>query len=153
MRSITYGDVSFEKMCHIIKDYVSKEKWHQYKIAVGTDSQNFDITKVVIVVAVWKIGGGGIFFYDIKRVKKISNMRQKIFYETSLSLEMAEKLSGSLEKEDLECDISIHVDAGDDGPTSKLIPEIVGWITSCGFKCNTKPHSYAASSIANRYSK
>ena len=123
------------------------------RITVGTDSQNFDITKVVLVVAIWKVGRGGIFFYDIRRVKKISNIRQKIFFETSISLEMARRLSDELKDAGMNYDIDIHVDAGDEGPSSKMIPEIVGWVKACGFGCKTKPDSYAASSIADKYSK
>ena len=153
MKSITYGEVSFNRMCRLIKDYMLKDRDKQFCITVGTDSQNFDITKIVVVVAVWKVGNGGIFFYDLRKVSKINNIRQKIFFETSLSLEMARKLAITLENEAIKCDIDIHVDAGDDGPSSKMIPEIVGWVKSCGFECKTKPESYAASSIANRYSK
>ncbi|MBV7276347.1 ribonuclease H-like YkuK family protein [Clostridium thailandense] len=153
MQSITYGDVSFKSMIQIIKKYIQSDQSRKYEIAIGTDSQNFDITKVVVVVAIWRVGNGGIFFYDIKRVNKISNLRQKIFYETSLSIELAQRLSEKFNEEDFKCDISIHVDVGDDGLTSKMIPEIVGWVKSCGFTCNVKPYSYAASSIANKYSK
>lgn len=39
------------------------------------------------------------------------------------------------------------------GPSSKIIPEIVGWVKACGFQCKTKPDSNTASSIANKYSK
>lgn len=153
MKSITYGDVSFKAMTQIIKNYIKSDRTCKYKISIGTDSQNFNVTKVVVVVAVWRVGKGGIFFYDIKNVDKISNLRQKIFYETSLSIELAQRLSEKLNKEVLNCDMSIHVDIGDDGLTSKMIPEILGWVRSCGFACNIKPYSYAASSIANKYSK
>ena len=49
----------------------------------------------------------------------------------------------------------IHVDAGNspDGKTRELIPDIVGWIRSCGYDCVVKPDSYTASSIADRISK
>ena len=134
MQSITYGEVSYEQMFNLIKDYVMEDSSRQYHISVGTDSQNFDFTKVVMVVAVWRVGKGGIFFYESRRVKKMTNVRQKILYETSMSLEM-----------------DIHIDAGETGLSSKIIPEIVGWVRACGFKCKTKPDSYASSSIANKY--
>ncbi|MBC2581190.1 ribonuclease H-like YkuK family protein [Clostridium sp. DJ247] len=153
MHSITYGEVSFIGMYKIIKNYMLKDKEREYKITVGTDSQNYDVTKIVVVVAVWRVGGGGIFFYDTKRVNKISNLRQKIFYETSLSIELAEKLLNKFNEENFPCDMSIHVDIGNNGATSQMIPEIIGWVNSCGFNCNIKPYSYAASSIANKYSK
>lgn len=153
MNSITYGEVSFKKMCQLIKNYIEKAKDYEYRITIGTDSQNHDITKVVVVVAICRVGKGGIFFYDIKKVDKITNIRQKLFYETSLSIEMARKLSQYFDSDNKNYDISIHVDAGEIGPSSTVIPEIVGWVKGCGFNCNTKPDSYAASSIANKYSK
>ncbi|MGI6538851.1 MAG: ribonuclease H-like YkuK family protein [Caldicoprobacterales bacterium] len=153
MRSITYGEVSQEEMFRIIKNYILEDSSRFYHITVGTDSQNFDFTKMVMVVAVWRVGKGGIFFYDCKRVKKMTNLRQKIIYETSVSLEMAYKLSEKLKNENLDFDIDIHVDAGEGGPSSKVIPEIVGWVRSCGFECTTKPDSYASSCIANKFSK
>lgn len=153
MYSPTYGKVSYEKMIDIIKDFIKKSPESTYNISVGTDSQNFDYTKVVVVIAIHRIGNGGIFFYDVKTVKKINNISQKLFYETSNSLDIAMKLSETLEREKIDFGISIHVDAGKKGQTSKLIPEIVGWIKACGFCCETKPNSYAASSIADRYTK
>ena len=48
---------------------------------------------------------------------------------------------------------SIHVDAGKNGPSCKVIPEIVGWIHACGYKAVIKPESVAACSIADKYSK
>ena len=47
----------------------------------------------------------------------------------------------------------IHVDAGENGPSRQVIPEIVGWINACGYKAVVKPDSYAACAIANKYSK
>ena len=48
---------------------------------------------------------------------------------------------------------SIHVDAGYNGPSCQVIPEVVGWIRACGYNAVVKPESYAACSIANKYSK
>ncbi len=153
MYSLTYGKVTFEEMTSIIKDFIMKSPKNHYNISVGTDSQNFGYTKIVVVVAVHRVGKGGIFFYDINRIERINNIPQKILYETSVSLDIATKLSDFFREEELNYDISIHVDVGENGKTSKLIPEIVGWIKACGFHCETKPNSYAASSIADKFSK
>lgn len=153
MRSMTYGEVDITKMVKLIEKYVKEKPEYEYKISIGTDSQNFDLTKIVIVAAVHRIGNGGIFFYDVKRINKITNVRQKIFYETNLSLNLALKVSEKFNQDNFKYKPSIHVDAGDNGTSSKVIPEITAWINSMGFDCKTKPYSYAASSIANRYSK
>ena len=94
-------------------------------------------------------------------VRRIDNLGQKLLYETQLSLEYARKLIDAFEvlKETAGFDYEkamnfcIHVDAGVNGPSKKVIPEIVGWITACGYKVIIKPESFAASTIANRISK
>lgn len=153
MYSITHGHVTLNQMIDIIKSFIKEKPESQYRISIGTDSQNFDSTKTIIVVAVHRIGNGGIFFYEEKRTKKITDVYQKLFYETNVSLDLAAKLSDRFKAEGFDYGISIHVDAGPNGPSHKVIPEISAWIRSCGFDCKTKPESYAASSIANKYSK
>ena len=55
----------------------------------------------------------------------------------------------------MNCHFSIHIDAGhsNHGKTKDLIPELVGWIKSCGYDCEVKPDSFVASSIADKISK
>lgn len=153
MYSQTFGNVSVDEMIDKINDYISADKQSDYEIVIGTDSQNYNLTKVVVVVAIHRVGSGGIFFYDVKRVNKIKDLRQKIYYETALSLELASKLSLSFAEKDIKQDITIHADVGKKGKTSMLIPEIVGWITSSGYKCRIKPESWAASCVADKISK
>ncbi|HWQ43848.1 MAG TPA: ribonuclease H-like YkuK family protein, partial [Desulfosporosinus sp.] len=157
MHSLTYGEVSFQEMVSIIKAYTAQDLNAEYVIAVGTDSQNFSYTKVPVTVGIHKIknkiGRGGIYFFEILKVKKISNIRQKIFYETNLSIKLALKLSTIFENSNFPYEIAVHVDVGYNGPTSQYIAEIKGWVRACGFQCVIKPDSYMASSVANRLSK
>lgn len=160
MRSITYGDVSIKEIVKIIEKCVSNNPHSEYQVIIGTDSQNFDKTKVVLVIAVLEASKGGIFFYDITRVKKITNIKQKLYKETQMSLDCATELLDAFEKnyEDSGFDytniqFSIHVDAGFNGPTREVIPEIVGWVKSCGYDVHVKPESFVASTIADKLSK
>lgn len=159
MKSITYGDVDIQQIAKIIENRV-KSLPGKYELMIGTDSQNFDVTKMVLVIALHNVGHGGIFFYEIRNVHRMNNIGQKLMYETTLSLELAQKLIDALEKlkkqgfnyEDY-LSIGIHVDAGKDGDSRVVMPEVAGWIKSCGYDVVFKPDSYAASSIANKYSK
>lgn len=157
MFSITHGEVSFEEMYSLIKSYLALDHKGEYRISIGADSQNFSYTKIPLIVGIHKVqnnvGRGGIFFAEIKKVKKISNIRQKILFETNLSLELATKLRERFAADQIRNEISIHVDAGYNGPTREYIPEITGWVRACGFHCLVKPDSYMASSVANRLSK
>lgn len=160
MKSITYGDVNLSEIALIIKDFSEKHKDKKINVVIGTDSQNFDITKIVLVIAVYADGNGGIFFYDISSVKRINNIKEKLVTETHKSLDCAEKLLSELDIlwdkynfDYTELNFSIHVDAGYNGPTKMVIPEIVSWVESSGYNCKIKPHSIVASTIADKYSK
>ncbi|SDK07389.1 ribonuclease H-like YkuK family protein [Natronincola ferrireducens] len=154
MKSITYGEISFEQVCEKIKEYTIKDLESDYVISVGTDSQNIDgYTKMVSVIAIVRRTKGGIFFYDIKRVKKIKNLRQKIFKETQYSIDLASKVMEFLDENRIYAALEVHVDIGINGHTKKLIREIVGWVIGSGFKCCMKPDSYTSSGIADRISK
>ena len=160
MKSITYGDVTIPDIVKIIDEYVEKNPHNEYQIIVGTDSQNFDKTKIVLVIAVIQASKGGIFFYDISRVDKITNIKKKLYTETQMSLDCASELLDAFEKyydetgfDYTKLNFSIHVDAGFNGPTREVIPEIVGWVKSCGYDVHVKPESFVSSSIADKLSK
>ena len=55
--------------------------------------------------------------------------------------------------DDLDVSFQIHCDIGRSGKTNVLIKEVVSWVTSQGYVCLIKPDSYAASGIADKYSK
>ena len=161
MTSPTYGEVTIKDVASIIAQKTASANKGEYNLMIGTDSQNFDKTKVVVVIALHNIGRGGIFFYEVQHVRRISNVGQKLLYETQLSLDCVEQLVAEFEsmKRTGEFDyeqhmsLSIHVDAGENGPSKQVIPQVVGWIHSCGYQAVVKPDSYAACSIANKYSK
>lgn len=145
MQSITYGNVTIKEMVDIIKNQPEG-----CKIIVGTDSQERDKKeRLVRVVTVWNVGYGGFFFYDIIWLPIFKSLRNKIFTEISYSINLAMELSKFQEIDDIE----IHVDIGENGPTKEFMKEIYGWIHGIGFKCSIKPYSFAASSIADKFSK
>ena len=161
MVSPTLGQVTIKDITSIIAEKTASADKGEFNLMIGTDSQNFDKTKVVVVISLHHVGHGGIFFYDIRHVRRINNVGQKLLYETQLSLEHAAQLVAEFEamktcgEFDYEqhLNMAIHVDAGQNGPSKQVIPQIIGWITSCGYKAAVKPESYAACSIANKLSK
>ena len=162
-KSPTYGKIELnripDKILKFYRDHLKYESTTQ--IIIGTDSQNFDKTKIVSVIAVISEGHGGIFFYEITQQPLIRDVRTKLHVETNDSLRVAgalvEIFENSKEYEEmyLNCPIAIHIDAGNStkGKTKELIPELVGWIKACGYDCSVKPDSFVASTIADRLSK
>ena len=160
MVSPTNGRVSMDDIASIIRQKVL-DGHGEFNVMIGTDSQNFDQTKMVMVIALHNVGHGGIFFYEVSRVRRIENVKEKLFFETTLSLQCSGQLMEAFERlkettgfdYEKSLNFSIHVDAGYNGPSCQVIPEVVGWIRACGYNAVVKPESYAACSIANKYSK
>ena len=161
-KSATYGDLEITQIPEKIRKYYERMKHYEtpFQMTVGTDSQNFDTLKVVNVIAVICEGHGGIFFYEVTRLPRTNDVRQKLTTETNESLQATLKLTEIMEKEEFKelrenLQISIHIDAGwsPNGKTKELIPGLVGWIKACGYDCEVKPDAFVASTIADKISK
>lgn len=169
LMSLTWGKLTMDETVDKIIEYIKNTPKHmEIEITIGTDSQQFSDTKIVAVVVVRAIGNGGVFFYDVSRIKNTHTIREKIYKETEVSLKLADTFiemiqnKGYMKQEltenkvyiaDREIKLSIHIDVGENGPTSKLIPEITGWIKACGYGIEVKPNSFAASTVADKLSK
>ena len=132
-KSNTYGKLELQEIPSKILDYYEKMKHYDVPllITVGTDSQNFSTTKIVTVIAVTCEGHGGIFFYEVSNIKRISDVRMKLTEETTRSLNTMTELVEILEKSEYDelrenSSLAIHVDAGwsDKGKTKELIPMV-----------------------------
>ena len=128
MQSITYGEVSIKEIVDIIEKRVNERPYSNFQVVVGTDSQNFDKTKIVLVIALLEETKGGIFFYEITRVKKITNLKNKLYKETQMSLDCATELMKAFEDKYDETGFdytqihySINVYAGFKGDTLEVI--------------------------------
>lgn len=164
MTSPTYGKVSVARMCQLIAKFIMGSPHDRYVIGIGTDSQNFDYTKVVSAVYVHRVGYGAMVFYDVTRIPKVSNIHKKMLMETGDSIALADEVVGLLVSIDMpdgttfridryDVSVELHCDVGKDGRSCETIREVVGWVESCGYVCRIKPDSPAASSLANKISK
>ena len=155
-------ELTVQAVAVLLGNYMAQEPEAQYELTVGTDSQNYGKTRMVEVIAVRRVGRGGIFCYRVDIIPRIGNLRQKIHEETQRSLEIADELLQALESylalsnrtlDDMDVHVAIHCDVGRAGNTKVLIQEIVGWVTALGYDCQIKPSSWCASAVADKYSK
>lgn len=152
--SPTRGPMSFETMFKDIMDFIHESPLSQYKLIIGTDSQVRDEICFVTAVIVHRLGKGARYFYQRRRQRKITSLRQKIFYETSLSLGVASRLAEKMaENGHASLNVEIHLDVGQKGETKDLIREIVGMVVGSGFNAKIKPNSYGASKVADKHTK
>lgn len=152
--SPTRGPLSYEGLVKDILAYVAEEPDTKYKLIVGTDSHTRTDLCFVTAVVVHRLGKGARYFYRKRHQAKIRTLRQKIFYETAISLALAEKLATSMaEAGAAALNVEIHLDVGENGETKDLIRDVVGMVTGSGFHAEIKPNSYGASKVADRYTK
>ncbi len=152
--SPTHGPMPFDSVFTDILAYAAEHPEDQYHLIVGTDSQMRDeVTDYVTALIVYRQGKGGRFYFDRDRQYRQRSLRQRIFYEASRSLTLASHLAERLSETGHELDVEIHLDVGNNGATRDMIKEVVGMIVGSGFPAKIKPDSYAASSVADRYTK
>ena len=151
--SPTKGHLTFGEVFEEILSYASENPDDSYRLIVGTDSQLKDKTCFVTALIVHRQGKGGRFFYTRRYENYTRSLKQRIFYEASLSLSVASLLTEKLADSGQELNLEIHLDVGSNGATKTLVKEVVGMVNGSGYSCKIKPDSYGASSVADRYTK
>ena len=99
--------VSYDEMTKIIAEHIAAQPFAEYEITVGTDSQSHSKTKLVEVIAVHRVGAGGIFFYRTEYVDKIRVLKEKIIEETARSIDNATGLLDEIAVNLIDYDIDI----------------------------------------------
>lgn len=154
------GNLDLKQVIAEIFGYMQEDKESQYEVIVGCDSPSSDKPFFPIAIVVLRTGAGGRFFlkkmhYDENFLKKFAFWKNRILQEVYLSCELALALKETLQKENklgLKYNFQyIHADVGEVGKTKEMVKEVVGLIKSNGFEPGIKPHSFAASNVADRY--
>ena len=152
--SPTKGNLDFDEMMTDIIKYIKGLPTSSYKIIIGSDSMVKTETCFITAVIVHRLGKGARYFYRKKIQRKIKSLRQKIFYETALSLEVGGLVHEYFaDKGFVHLNVEIHIDVGVQGETKDLIREVVGMVTGSGFTAKIKPEAYGASSVADKHTK
>ena len=153
-QSPTHGPLELSQIREKILLFLAGDPEKKYQLVVGTDSQphNGEGVDFVTAIVVHRIGVGGIYFWKHTVNKKHYVLRQRMYEEATMSLDMAETVLALLHKDGVtKYDVEIHVDIGQYGDTREMIQEIVGMIRGSGYRVKIKPESYAASKVADRY--
>lgn len=148
------GLCRLSEMIDQIRTYVSQDPTADYKVIIGTDSQtNSESTVFVTAIIVQRLGKGALFFTTRNRHHSMKDLRTRIYTETEYSLQCVEMLKDKFFDIMEDVPLEIHLDVGRKGETRKLIQEVVGWVTAIGYTAKIKPEAYAASAVADRYTK
>jgi hypothetical protein len=154
----TIGPLGVDEMLEEISSFVNQDLKSFYRLIIGTDSQikrnnGAKETDFVTAIVIHRKGRGARYFWTKEKVYKIPVLREKIYTETMKSLQTAQEILPLIQMKipGDKYDLEIHIDVGNNGPTREMIREVVGMVTGNGFKAKTKPESWAASSVADKY--
>jgi len=156
--SPSIGQLTVGKVISEIGDFVDHEPGNYYSLVIGTDSQTRRINgkaeiDYVTAIVIYRRGPGARDFW--RKEKKIQKpiLRDKIYTETLMSLDVAQNIVPEIRKviSPAKYDLEIHIDVGPLGPTRDMIREVVGMVTGNGFVAKTKPDSWGASSVADKH--
>jgi predicted RNase H-related nuclease YkuK (DUF458 family) len=152
------GKMTIQQMVDELVAFMREEPDYFYRLVVGTDSKTGkpdprEQVNFVTAVVIHRKGKGGRYFWQKNKIGKIGSLRDKIYTETLLSIQLAEKLVPDLTKKlnGERYKLEIHIDVGDVGPTREMIKEVVGMVTGNGFTAKTKPDSYGAFAVADKH--
>lgn len=152
--SPTKGKLEMEEMYADIIKYIEAQPDATYKVIIGSDSQGREEACFVTAVIIHKVGKGARYYYRKIMEQNIYSLRQKIFYETALSLHTASEIAKVFAKNGhQDLDVEIHLDVGSVGKTKELIREIVGMVVGSGFDAKIKPDACGATKVADKHTK
>lgn len=147
------------KVISEIEEFVNEEPSSFYRLVIGTDSQARSINgkaeiDFVTAIIIHRKGRGARYFWKkVKKEVKVPILRDKIYTETAMSLEVAESIVPEIRKKisPAKYDFEIHIDVGPLGPTREMIREVVGMVNGNGYVAKTKPESWGASTVADKH--
>ena len=152
------GYLDANEMIEQIRSFVDEEPGSYYSLIIGTDSQTRNSNgksevDFVTAIVIYRKGKGARYFWRKEKHKKLSLLRDKIYKETLMSLDIAQELVPEVRKKvsPSKYDLEIHIDVGPLGPTREMIREVVGTVNGNGFVAKTKPDSWGASSVADKH--
>ncbi len=151
--SASFGQLTLGQVIQKITAYVDAAPEENYRLIIGTDSQvkNGGADFVTVIIA-HRIGAGAIYFWQRLVRSKPYVLKQRIYKEVLISLEVAHQLVQQMvNKNGLLNTLEIHVDVGQVGPTREVISEVVGMVRSSGFNVKIKPEAFGAAKVADRH--
>lgn len=152
------GSIKGQDLVAEISGFIKEDPGSFYSLVIGTDSQTRRVNNkaeidFVTAVIVYRKGKGARYFWRKEKQFKAPALRDKIYTETQMSLDIAQKIVPKIRKviSAAKYDLEIHIDVGPLGPTREMIREVVGMVNGNGFTAKTKPESWGASSVADKH--
>lgn len=146
--------IKLDELLYQIIEIISTHPQETFRIIIGTDSQKkSNGINFISVIVLYRVGKGGTYFLYRERVNDEIDIKKKIYKETFMTLEIAQKVKEILKDKINSKILELHVDIGEQGQTREFIKDLLRIIEEKGFQPSIKPQSFAASKVADRHTK
>ena len=157
--SPTKGKLAQPQLIDSVADFIEEKPDLPYRLIIGSDSHlrgknGQSRLKLVTAIIIHRVGLGGRYFWQAQHLEETKTLRDKIYAETMESLNVAQDFLPKLNKRlngHGHYQLEIHIDVGRAGETREMIKEVAGIVTGNGYTAITKPDSYGASKVADKY--
>jgi predicted RNase H-related nuclease YkuK (DUF458 family) len=136
-------------------EFLAKYADQGRKPFIGTDSKTIgNKTRYCTVFVYYLQGRGAVYVDNTIKEDKPNSLYQKLLKETWYSIQAAMEImeiDPSITPELLE----VHIDVNDNPKhkSGRYRGELMGMVLAQGFECKSKPHSWAATTIADKISR
>ncbi len=150
--------IHWQEICNNINFMINQG--YDHNISIGTDSQNIT-GNTVVAVAICILSDmpdfDRTFYYGREKINQFKNLYSRISYETQLSIHTANSLRNYTQSMQNNLNISIHLDVSSEtakNKTSKFSNGLISLVRAYDYPhVEVKPNSWAASSVADKYTK
>lgn len=140
-----FGGKEIDNLETYIKNYQCK--FSDCEIIIGTDSEQYrNYTKYVTVIGFIKPTKGVHIIYKSEKIKKIKDIFTRLWNEIEYTRIIADEIKNYVNK-----DITVHIDINNSKKekSNMVHDSAVGYLTSLGYKVESKPNSWVASKAAD----
>ena len=166
--NLSRKNMSFQEVFQYIKSFMEKDRYGNYKLMFGTDSQVHPtytrfITGIVIQC---ETKGAWACIRKVIVPRRMDHLHERISYETTLTEEIVGMFTEERKDELIELilpniyrgaslTIEGHIDigSGNKNKTRIFVNEMLARMEALGIEAKIKPEAFVASSYANRYTK
>jgi predicted RNase H-related nuclease YkuK (DUF458 family) len=128
-----------------------KEKGHELKVCIGTDSQvKGAITEFATVIVFLRKGKGGFMYILPESTTRKMRVKERMLLEVAKSIDVAYSLSRLFTLYDVDLEVHADINTNPGFKSNEALKEAMGYIMGMGFAFKAKPHAFASSNCANK---
>jgi uncharacterized protein len=128
-----------------------KEKGHELKVCIGTDSQvKGAITEFATVIVFLRKGKGGFMYILPESTTRKMRVKERMLVEVAKSIDVAYFLSRLFTLYDVDLEVHADINTNPGFKSNEALKEAMGYIMGMGFAFRAKPHAFASSNCANK---